>query len=272
MDPFWLVVYTRFVSTALLTHLVVAFYAKQFEWSDLQGANLGRNVSNCYFSNIESMDTFWVVVCTRFVSTALLTHLVVVFYAKQFEWSDLQAANLRRNVCSYYNTSQSTCFKALVCGCSIGLCRHGWISVERGRLLILVLAIPQLYRFQGLRSQQLRIVMGPLTPILALHNTMQSPADLANISMATACLLAFVILRPDNTAVLDLLLRLFPKACLGQTFLSEAKTRRQFHGILAACNATLALTMVLIDHFGNSAASTLDNFRTLRPQELSSSQ
>jgi len=184
-------------------------------------------------------DLFWHTLFS-FISTAL-THLVVVFYAKQFEWSDLRPTNLGRKFSQYYFSCPSTCLKALACGSLLGFCRQhddGWrVSVQTGRLLIVMLALPQLYRLSGRRSQQLRVVLGPLTPILAAHNWLGQPLDAGNLAVATTSWLAFAVLRPDNTAVLDLLLPCRQRHHL----LSDAKTRRKLHGILAAGNAAIAL-------------------------------
>lgn len=139
------------------------------------------------------------------------------------------------------------------------------MSQPTGAVGMVLLALPQLYRANGRFHQQLRVTLGPLTPILALNNLLIEPNSLALLSAVT-CILAFVVLRPDNTAVLDLFLPFFESktvaaarvttttsaienfnmfASLQVQSLMDHTTRRKAHGTLAAFNTAVAMFAVI---------------------------
>jgi len=180
-------------------------------------------------------------------STAVVTHCVVIFYAKDFSLSDFEPTNARCKFQRYYQNNPSTRLKAIACGSVIGFCKcSSWMSVKRSRLLMFLLALPQLYRMKGSHSQQLRVTMGPLTPILALHILLRH-IDLISVLQVVICFLAFALLRPDNTAVIDIVVT-GPFEKPFKQFLSDGKTRRKLHGILAATNTAFSLASLMEDH------------------------
>jgi ribosomal protein S27E len=182
------------------------------------------------------------------VNFALFSHLIIVFYAKKFEWGDLHPKNLICKVSQYYWHSPSTFVKAWACGVVLARCYGGGLSVQQGRVGVVLLSIPQLYRSRGQLSQELRGAMGPLTPILAACNVWLDRRSFANVAMATTSFLAFVVLRPDNTAVLDLFfLRSWDDHEGHDLLLSNAKLRRKLHGLLAATNAGVALGALVLE-------------------------
>lgn len=177
---------------------------------------------------------------TEFSFVASVTHLLIVFYARQFELSDLFSSLALRKAASYYSQNPLTCLKALVCGVLIAACLHRLVSPERGCQLVVLLSLPQLYRFKGRRNQQIRVVLGPLAPVLAVNGVTQA-VDHISVSMALVSFAAFVLFRPDNKVVLDLSLRVLPMTSSCELFACDPKTRRKLHGFLAASNIGLAL-------------------------------
>lgn len=163
------------------------------------------------------------------------THAVVIFYAKKFQWGDLLSTSRQRTRYS----SQWTILKAALCLVLTWFCLKGLVSSDIGAKVTLILALPQLYRMKGRGNQQLRAVMGPLTPILAINNICVEPSPVTFVA-GSLCFSAFVVLRPDNTAVVDLF-----KLSASCPRLNSSKSRRQLHGKLAAGNAILALITVV---------------------------
>lgn len=187
---------------------------------------------------------------------AAWTHLLIVFYAKQFEPRDLCLAYAVRNATDYYTRNTVTCLKALACGCLMAACRLKLLSVENGHLIIVLLSFPQLYRFKGRTNQQLRVVLGPLSPILAANGVALRPRDLLTIAMALLSFAAFVVFRPDNTVVLDISFKALPVPSCWVAGVNQAKSRRKLHSFLAVCNAGLAFISVV-----SSLRGTLSYFQ-----------
>lgn len=165
------------------------------------------------------------------------THAVVIFYAKKFQWRDLASAS--RQLSRY--DSQLTILKASLCLVLTWVCLKGLISSDTGAKGTVVLALPQLYRMKGNNSQQWRATLGPLTPILAINNVCMEPS-IVTIVAGGVCFAAFIVLRPDNTAALDLfwLPMISP--------FGDSKRRRRLHGSLAACNAIIALATIIFHY------------------------
>lgn len=180
-------------------------------------------------------------------STALLTHIAIVFYAREFIWDDLRLANAATKCSEFYRQSPSTCVKAMACGGLITFCRCGFVSIHRGHLLMTTLAVPQLYRTKGKRSQKLRVVLGPLTPILATNNFVRNYESVVPLIQFVMCLLAFAALRPDNTAVLDLCREGWFAGWFEPFLNLDSKTWRKLHGMLAACNAAFSFLSLLLN-------------------------
>ena len=181
--------------------------------------------------------------CVTLVS---LTHLLILFYARQFDPTDLHIGNAFGSAAlGNYLKTPLTCLKALVCGGLVAACRHNLVSVEDGYVLVWLLSVPQLFRFQGPVNQKLRVVLGPTTPILAANGVVQCPRYFLSLCMALVSFAAFVVFRPDNTVVLDLFLRVLPLSPHCADLASQAKTRRNLHGMLAALNTLIALTATI---------------------------
>ena len=70
---------------------------------------------------------------------------------------------------------------------------------------MVLLALPQLYRVKSRTSQQIRVVLGPLTPLLAVNNLVMEPSCVATVAGFVVSILAFVVFRPDNEAMLALI-------------------------------------------------------------------
>ena len=151
-------------------------------------------------------------------------------------------AETREDMAFY--TSDTTVLKALLSFSLIWLSLSGFISSQGGASLSVLLAFPQLCRVKGPTGRQMRVVLGPLTPILAANNicNKQSPCT---VSMFCVSLAAFVVLRPDNTAVLDLFSSADECSAMMQ-YLGDSKNRRKVHGILAAINTSIALLMIWV--------------------------
>ena len=176
-------------------------------------------------------------------SSAFAGHLLVVFYAKDFVWDDLTPKLASEKSFAYYHQNPCVQFKFCVCGLAMVLCRCGWVSMHQGQLLTLLLALPQLYRAKGELHRQLRVILGPLTPILSVNNLFQS-CCVTSVVQFIICLLAFVVLRPDNTSVLDLCWRRTEDEAL-PPYVGESKIRRRLHGSLAAGNAAVCLVSLV---------------------------
>lgn len=161
-----------------------------------------------------------------------IAHLTTVFYARSFRWSDWYSFS-----CKIYANDSIAITKFLLLALCLEIVTTFKISSLEGSALTTVLAFPQLYRQAGERNRNLRIVLGPLTPFLAINNILQDPSLVTTASLVV-CVIAFVILRPDNTTVLDL----FLPNC---QFLRGSKNRRKLHGYLAATNSFMAAFVVL---------------------------
>lgn len=113
------------------------------------------------------------------VSTFVLTHLVIVFSDKQFQRTMERSSTEQLGAACVpdYNRSQSTVLKALFSGALITIFRScDWLKLDgRVHLLTLLLALPQLVRLKGRQNQQLRVVLGPLTPFLVAFNVFKLP-------------------------------------------------------------------------------------------------
>ena len=191
---------------------------------------------------VDMMHLYWFSVRSWFIgSSALAVHLLIVFYARDFVWDDLAPKQAVEKFSSYYHQNYTSCCKWLVSYVVMATCRCGLVSTHQGQLLIVLQAIPQLVRSKGVRSQQLRVVMGPLTPMLAINNLCRNCQTPICALQCLTCFLAFVVLRPDNTSVLDLV------GCSEalQPYLGEYKMRRKLHGTFAACNAALAFLSLM---------------------------
>jgi hypothetical protein len=177
--------------------------------------------------------------------------VLTLFYVKTFHWSDLSLANSLSFWEQYQNTT--AVFKTLLS--FTPLCKN--VSPDAGAILIVVLAIPQLYRFKGRISQQLRVVLGPLTPLVAASNLVKDPLSVATIAGFVVSFAAFVVFRPDNTIVFDLFwkeeasfavyvdhhdpnINNNDSKLIAVTYL-DGNRRRKIHGMLAASNTILAL-------------------------------
>jgi hypothetical protein len=199
------------------------------------------------------------------VTTGLMTHILMIFYAKTFQWSHLSWTELwqvdNKFWRQYSRCDSPTSLKAILCFVVTGSCLNSAVSANTGALMTVLLALPQLYRIKGRFHQEMRVVLGPLTPILAANNVCMAGSLLTILAMLVSCA-AFVILRPDNTAVLDVFLKESWFAEQEATpsnsdykatwplrffrYFQSRKHRRKWHGILAASNATLALSSILL--------------------------
>lgn len=198
--------------------------------------------------------------------TAVATHVVTTFYSKTFQWRDLTSEHHLGIIRELYS-SRTTLLKALSCYFLIWLCLNtNAVRPQTGSLLTLLLALPQLYRSQGPTSRQMRVVLGPLTPILAVNNVCLKPC-LGSAAMVSVSFAAFVVLRPDNTTVLDLFwppsnfseeAQLLPPK-LYHSILANGNQRRQLHGLLAACNVAMALHLRILWTFPHLLNDIVDD-------------
>ena len=180
-------------------------------------------------------------------SSAFTGHLLIVFYSKDFVWDDLTPKLAIEKSKAYYHQNPCVHWKFWVCGLAMVMCRSGWVSMLQGQLLMLLLALPQLYRAKGEPSRQLRVILGPLTPILSVNNLLQS-CCVASVVQFIICFLAFVVFRPDNTSVLGLCWRRTEDEAL-PPYVGESKIRRRLHGSLAAGNAAVCLVSLVTTKF-----------------------
>ncbi|KAL7576566.1 hypothetical protein ACA910_018059 [Epithemia clementina (nom. ined.)] len=180
----------------------------------------------------------------QIVGDAVVAHLLTIFYARRFVWQDLAHPLILPNVESQ--------LKSLLIFLSLhfGACWH----VHQVHLVTLLLAIPQLYRLPMLRD--FRVILGPLTPLLAVMNVIQEQSTVTLTSLALS-LTGFVILRPDNTQVLDLLLRAVHPSAGIHKFLASANRRRKLHGVLAMCNTAVAAMALVASSWPRMHEATL---------------
>lgn len=143
-------------------------------------------------------------------------HNVTVFYAKQFRWQDLRENGQLR----YYQRPTTILKTFLAFACFIVR-----IQLRFGAPIIVVLAIPQLFRKRGKASQQVRSILGPMTPLISF-NMFAFEQSIATAALTGVSFVAFAIFRPDNSAVLDLVL---PRRALPAF---GFRKRRQIHGRL----------------------------------------
>jgi hypothetical protein len=204
---------------------------------------------------------------TRIIISLLLAHVITVFYASSFQWTDLaqllERQSLRKTYCGankYVSVvvvvKATTCFICIFCS----LC--GQISARSGSVLTVLLAVPQLYRGRGVLSQRVRVVLGPVAPILAVNNVWWRPNDPLTLASAIIAFLAFVVFRPDNTAMMQPCCRLLGRWPMlpddwanDDCGLLDGKKRRRIHGILAAGHTLLAVLSLV------SSLSTYDESR-----------
>ena len=172
--------------------------------------------------------------------TTATVHLLIVFYSKRFAWTDLHPVQIVTNAPGYYKNKKNVenVLKAMVCTILIAACQSGLISCLRSRILVIVLSLPQLFRRKGRGFQRLRVILGPLTPILACHNLFCAPQHTSNTCMAITSFLAFVVMRPDNTTVLEILIDGLRWSEIKR--LHKVSLRSKIHGILAGCNFAVA--------------------------------
>ena len=168
------------------------------------------------------------------------SHLLTVFYAKRFVWNDLYPPTSGIECCRtmrqhFQKVDAETRLKVLL----IFLVLHFGckLQVRHVHLVTFLLAIPQLYRLRMLRD--IRVILGPLTPLLSIQNVIREQTAATILSLMLS-LTAFVVLRPDNTQVLDLLLtRVKPNLDICKV-LESPNSRRKLHGSLAFCNTLVA--------------------------------
>ena len=162
----------------------------------------GFNQQRILLSQPVAMELHWLAFFGAWFigSSAFTGHLLIVFYSKDFVWDDLTPKLAIEKSKAYYHQNPCVHWKFWVCGLAMVMCRSGWVSMLQGQLLMLLLALPQLYRAKGEPSRQLRVILGPLTPILSVNNLLQS-CCVASVVQFIICFLAFVVFRPDNTSV-----------------------------------------------------------------------
>jgi hypothetical protein len=212
-------------------------------------------------------------------TTGLITHSVMIFYAKTFQWSHLSWTELwhvdNTSWRQYSLYDSPTSLKAILCFVVTGSCLNSAVSSNTGALMTVLLALPQLYRIKGRLHQEVRVVLGPLTPILAVNNVC-AEGSFPTILATLVSFAAFVIMRPDNTAVLDILLHESWFADQVATpsdsdykatwpfrffqYLQVRNNRRKWHGILAAFNATIAFSSLLLTNHLNIRSNILALF------------
>lgn len=168
-----------------------------------------------------------------FLQATLLTHLTTIFYSRTFQWRDFVDFSVQQEKLLLLYRSKSTKIKAALSFFVLMICIHGLITSEMGAVLTTILAVPQLVRVQGSVNREFRVLMGPLTPILAFNN-LHHRISIATIAPFIVSFVAFVVLRPDNTEVLDLFLSKETE------FQLTSKIRRRLHGLLASVNALIA--------------------------------
>ena len=212
---------------------------------------------NHYFDEVAMMTCLFALFHHTLLS-GVVTHIMVTFYEKTFQWSDFSAIELRRSLI-HDSRSRRTSFriKYFVCFVVNWLCLSSRVSYFSGSFATVVMSLPQLYRAKGRWHQQIRVVLGPLTPILAVNNVSREPNNFLTLASLCTCILAFGLLRPDNTAVLDLCCQFYSeklmmtvgvdKDCVSLVieYLEESKNRRKAHGMLAALNSILALFSII---------------------------
>jgi hypothetical protein len=95
------------------------------------------------------------------------------------------------------------------------------------------------------------VVLGPLIPILASHGLLRE-RSIGTVAMSIVSFLTFVIFRPDNDAVLNLLYtcHLVPSRVYGVAPIRTDRAR--LHGILAAANSICAFVVGLVPYVLNA--------------------
>jgi hypothetical protein len=187
---------------------------------------------------------------TKAAMASWMAHLIIIFYGRAFRWYHFVDAfpSTKRGgseKASIY-ADVATTLKFWVCSLLLWVCLgEGLLTVERGAILSFLLAVPQLRRANGVWHQKLRVILGPLTPILAFHGLLKE-RSIGTVTMAIVSFLAFVVLRPDNNEVLNLLYNchLIPSRIYDGA--RARTTRTRLHGILSAVNALLAFAVGLV--------------------------
>jgi hypothetical protein len=183
-------------------------------------------------------------ILSRLWISLVLTHALTVFYSSSFQLLDFSKLFDRSSLATYYARNVIVA-KAIASFSCIFCSMQGKITTLDGSILTVLLAIPQLYRSKSVLGQRLRVILGPVTPVLAVNNVLmvdwkkqQQQQIPLTVASAIVSFLAFGVIRPDNTAVLE---------CLGiaHHVVIDTKFRRRFHGILAASNTFLALVLIL---------------------------
>jgi hypothetical protein len=185
----------------------------------------------------------------RICISLVLTHILTVFYASSFQWSDLSKMFEWNSLLGTYYTKNVMVGKAVACFICILCSVLGRISTLLGSTMSVLVAVPQLYRSKGALGQRVRVVLGPLSPILAVNNLVWCPDNPLTVASAAVSFLAFVVFRPDNTAVLQ---------CFGMDRGVTSKYRRRIHGILAACNTVLA-ALVMVSTCGLAQSRMIES-------------
>ena len=225
------------------------------------------------------------------LALSLVSHSITVFYARTFVWKDLYPPVACRNFLShYYNKNGSEqVLKTILIYLTL---RYGSCSCPRllpevvfspAALLMVIMAIPQLYRRPSFRRW--RVLLGPLTPLLAIQQTVRASSSLLlfpSILLVLVSLTAFVVVRPDNDQVIELLLECWDDHVGGllvsfvrrtdddddddkkqslsshwlRTTLVAPTRRRQLHGRLAACNTLLAVYILVLSSSSSSSSSS----------------
>lgn len=197
-------------------------------------------------------------------SALLISYIIIIFYFRSFRWQHF-------SLMKFPFTDNMTLIKFIVCFLLVFFCLRGDVQSKTGANLIAITAIPQLRRGKGQHNQKLRVIIGPLTPVLAFNN-FANDCSAYNTGMAILSFVAFVVLRPDNTEALDLLHRFHLCPLAAYRVLQAQEKRKRMHGILAASNACLAFVsgillpsldkiqslLPLMTSMGFKAESTLD--------------
>jgi hypothetical protein len=187
---------------------------------------------------------------TKAAVAAWLGHLIVIFYGRAFRWHHFVHAfpSMTRGGSEKapFYADVATAVKFWLSSLLLWVCLgDGLLTAQMGAILSLLLSVPQLIRANGLWHQKLRVVLGPLTPILAFNGLLREHS-IGSVTMAIVSFLAFVVLRPDNDEVLKLLYNchLIPSYIYEGTRARAIRTR--LHGTLAAVNALLAFVFGIV--------------------------
>jgi hypothetical protein len=133
-------------------------------------------------------------------------------------------------------------YKAVVCFIGVLCSMLGHVTILSGLIWTVLLAIPQLYCTKDVFGQRVCVIVGPFAPMLAVNNMVLDKVNPWMVTLAIVAFFAFVVFRPDTTAVLQLL----SNHGIDTPMMINAKYCRRAHGGLATCNTLLSFLLIVL--------------------------